>query len=158
MDTDHNMSAFECYREYVALKQHFTQPSFDYFKYNGKSNVSVDAFENRKDKYHFYKLSRKYQTKDEYVNFLVANLFENSKSWAGDLLQEEAHQIYLARQKVIQSMSYTFENECRNIFDGVSNPNDIILTDGDYPILLTKTLRSEVSIETLCLLNGILNF
>jgi hypothetical protein len=32
------------------------------------------------------------------------------------------------------------------------------VTDGVYPVLLTKTLRSEVSIETLCVLNGILNF
>jgi len=152
------MTGYEAFGLYESLKLHFSKDSYDFFKYNGKTNISVTSFENRKDKYHFYKLSRKYQTKDEYVNFLVANLFENGKSWAGDLLQEEAHQIYLARQKVIQSMSYTFENECRDIFGEVKNPNEILKTTGDYPVLLTKTLRKEVSPETLIILNSILGF
>jgi len=64
----------------------------------------------------------------------------------------------LARQKVIQSMSYTFENECRDIFGEVKNPNEILKTTGDYPVLLTKALRKEVSPETLIILNSILGF
>ncbi len=32
------------------------------------------------------------------------------------------------------------------------------MTNGDYPVLLTKALRKEIQIETLCLLNNILNF
>jgi len=40
----------------------------------------------------------------------------------------------------------------------VKNPNDILKTNGGYPLLLTKTLRGEISMETLCLLNSILNF
>lgn len=152
------MTGYEAFSLYHTLKLHFTTESYDFFKYHGKSNISVDAFENRKDKYHFYKLSRKYPIKDDLVNFLVANLLENSKAWAGDLLQDEAHQLYLARQKVVQSLSYTFENECRDIFGEVNNPNEVLKTSGDYPILLTKALRREVSPETLIILNSILGF
>ena len=46
--------AFEVYICYLAMKRHFTS-SYDYFKYNGKVNARVDAFENRKDKFFFFK-------------------------------------------------------------------------------------------------------
>jgi DNA-binding transcriptional regulator/RsmH inhibitor MraZ len=152
------MTGYETFGLYQALKLHFTSESYDFFKYNGKTNASVTTFENRKDKYHFYKLSRKYTDRDDMVNFIVANFVEDENSWVGSLLQENAEVNFRKHQKVIQSLSYTFENECRNLFEGFSNPNDIIMTDGVYPVLLTKTLRSEISIETLCVLNGDLNF
>ena len=152
------MTGYEAFSIYNGLKLHFTQKSYDYLKYNGKSNISVVTFENRKDKFHFYKLSRKHQIKDDYINFLVANLLEDSKVWVGTLLSEECDIIYRQRQKVIQSMSYTFENECRDLFSDYKNPNDVLVTNGDYPVLLTKALRKEISPETLIILNRILNF
>ena len=152
------MTGFETFGLYQALKLHFTSESYDFFKYNGKTNVSVTTFENRKDKYHFYKLSRKYSDREDMTAFIVANMVEDENSWVGNLLQEPAEVNFRKHQKVIKSFSYTFENECRSLFEGTTNPNDIIMTDGVYPVLLTKTLRSEVSIETLCVLNGILNF
>jgi hypothetical protein len=153
------ISGYEAFGLYQALKLHFTTDSYDYFKYNGKTSISVTSFENRKDKYHFYKLSRKYTNKDDLINFIVANLVEDDKSWVGVLLQEEADINYRKRQKVIQSLSYTFENDCILIFeDCILNPNEVLKTDGDYPVLLTKALRKEIQIETLCILNQILGF
>ncbi len=152
------MTGYEAFGLYQALKLHFTQESYDFFKYNGKSNVNVTSFENRKDKYHFYKLSRKYSNKDDLTDFIVANLMVTERMWVGDLLSEDAEVRYRARKKTLQSLSYVFENDCRTIFEGLDDPNSVIKTDGDYPVLLTKTLRGEVSIETLCILNHILNF
>ena len=83
------ITAYETFQLYNALKLHFTG-NYDFFKYNGKSNVSVDSFERRKDKYHFYKLSRKYPNKEEMKNFLVANFVENDQMWVGDLLNDGA--------------------------------------------------------------------
>jgi hypothetical protein len=98
------ISGYEAFGLYQSLKLHFTTDSYDYFKYNGKTNVTVTAFENRKDKYHFYKLSRKYTNKEDLINFIVANLIEDEKSWVGALLQEEADMNFRKRQKVIQSL------------------------------------------------------
>ena len=153
------MTGYETFGLYQALKLHFTQESYDFFKYNGKTNVSVTTFENRKDKYHFYKLSRRLAQKDDMIDFIVANLVEDEKTWVGSLLMQESEVNYRKHQKVIQSMSYTFENDCKLIFrDCILNPNEVLMTDGDYPVLLKKGLQKSVNIESMCLLNNMLGF
>jgi hypothetical protein len=153
------ITGYEAFGLYQALKLHFTTETYDYFKYHGKTSVSITSFENRKDKYHFYKLSRKYTNKEDLINFIVANFVEDERSWVGTLLQEEADMNFRKRQKIVQSLSYTFENDCILIFeDCILNPNEVLKTDGDYPALLTKTLQKDVQIETLCLLNQVLGF
>jgi hypothetical protein len=153
------MTGYETFGLYQALKLHFTQESYDFFKYNGKTNVSVTTFENRKDKYHFYKLSRRLAQKEDMIDFIVANLVEDEKTWVGSLLMQESEVNYRKHQKVIQSMSYTFENDCKLIFrDCILNPNEVLMTDGDYPVLLKKGLQKSVNIESMCLLNNMLGF
>ncbi len=152
------MTGYETFSLYQAIKLHFSQESYDFFKYNGKSNISLNAFDSRKDKYHFHKLSRRYQDKDDMINFIVSNFVENEKTWVGSLLQDEAEVNYLKHQKIIQSLSYMFENDCKNVFEGEDDPNSLLKTEGDYPILLKKALRKEIHIESVCLLNNILNF
>ena len=154
-----SITGYEAFGMYQAIKLHFTTDSYDFMKYGGKSKISVDAFDNRKDKYHFHKLSRRLTTQDELIMFLVANFIHNDAIWVGDLLTEESEAIYRQRQRVIQSMSYIFENDCRKIFEGVSNPNEVLQSDdGDYPSLLKMTLQKATEIETLCILNNILGF
>jgi hypothetical protein len=153
------ITGYETFGLYQALKLHFTTDSYDYHKYGGKSKISVDAFENRKDKYFFYKLSRKFQNKDDLVEFLVANFVFDDKCWVGTLLDDVAVEKYRERQKVLQSLSYKFENDCDKIFCEVFNPNEVIkVVNGEYPILLTMALRKEIEVETLCILNKLLGF
>ena len=152
------MTGYEAFSLYESLKLHFNKDTYDFFKYNGKTNITVTSFENRKDKYHFYKLSRKYSDKQDLTDFIVANLMVSERLWVGDLLCEDAEVRYRARKKTLQSLSYVFENDCRTIFDGVKDPNEVIKTEGDYPVLLLKALRKEITMETLVILNRILNF
>jgi hypothetical protein len=153
------ITGYETFGLYQAIKLHFTTDNYDFHKYGGKSKISVDAFENRKDKFYFYKLSRRLSTKDELIAFLVANFVNDDNCWVGNLLEETSDNVYRDRQKVIQSLSYTFENDCENIFDEVMNPNEVIkVVNGDYPILLTMALRKDIQIESLCILNKILQF
>ncbi len=153
------IDGYEAFSMYQSLKLHFNQQSYDFFKYNGKTNTSKMVFENRKDKYHFYKLARKVTQKDDLVSFLVANFVENENVWIGDLLTEDAEVNFRKHQKIIQSLSYIFENDCKVIFEDCKEPNDVIrVVDGEYPILLKKALRKEIHVETLCLLAQILGF
>ena len=153
------MTGYEAFGLYESLKLHFSKDSYDFFKYNGKTNISITSFENRKDKYHFYKLSRKLTNRDDLISFIVANLIAKESLWVGDLLTEDAEVNFRQRQKVIQSLSYVFENDCKTIFENTNDPNIVIkVNDGEYPILLKNTLQKEIQIETLCILNQILNF
>jgi hypothetical protein len=151
------INGYEAFCLYTSLKLHFNSDSYDYFKYNGKVNTSIDAFENRKDKWHFYKLSRRFTNVEQGRDFIVANLVHDPNVWIGNLLTEESDIQYRARQKVIQSLTYTFTNEIGVLFDG--NPNDFLkVEDGQYPKLLTMFLQSDMSIETICILNKLIGF
>lgn len=153
------MTEYEVFGIYKSLKLHFSQESFDFHKYHGKSKISVKAFEKRKDKWHFIKLAKKFNNIDHCISFLVANFINDDKLWVGSLLMDEADDIYINRQKVLQSLSYVFENDCLKLFDGIKNPNDILkVTNGEHPILLKKTMQKVTQIETLCVLNNILLF
>ena len=84
------MEPYEAYQKYLALKTHFKNDSYDYFKYHGKLKGDRSKFETRKDKYHFYKLSKM----KEPVDFMVANMMVNPNFWSGDVNDEKAISIY----------------------------------------------------------------
>jgi hypothetical protein len=150
------LTGYEAFCLYTGLKLHFTS-SYDFFKYNGKVRSTVDSFDNRRDKYYFHKISRKYN-KEEFEQFLVANFLHDPSIWIGKLMDEEANERYLQYQKVIQSLSYVFENDCRELFGSVDTPNELFKTDGEHPLLLKKALRGEVSIQTVFILNKLIDF
>ena len=121
-------------------------------------NTSIDAFENRKDKWHFYKLSRRFTNVDQGRDFIVANLVHDPNVWIGHLLTEESDIQYRKRQKVIQSLTYTFTNEIASLMRHKDPNASLKIHDGQYPELLTQYLQSDISIETICILNKLMNF
>jgi len=150
-------TGFAAYALWNALKLHFTSDSYDYFKYNGKTNVSKQTFSIRKDKYQFYKLSRKYSL-EELRNFYVANFVYGKSDWVGELLQD-GNENYLKWQKIIQSLTYTFENDIVHLLDEVEKPNDLLLVkSNEFPKLLQSVMNYSISIETVIILNDIMNF
>lgn len=141
------MSAFECYKEYLALKNHFSKPDYDYFKYNGKLRANADSFNTRKDKLFFQKLAKH----PDVHNFLVANLSENEKHWIRDLAySENAEKTYKDWLKRQQSLSYVFKQELGKL-DSDFNRNFVVKSN-EHPLLLKLFLAREISLETLCLL------
>lgn len=152
------MTGFEAYSLYKALHLHFNTDSYNYITYNGKTKVTPEEFENRPDKFTFVKLGNKYRTQDLALLY-IANFLTDNVSWTDDFLTEEAIENMVKHQKVLESMSYIFSDECKYIFGSVDNPNEVLLVkSGEYPVLLTQYLRSKVSLETLCILNKLLNF
>ena len=82
----------------------------------------------------------------------------DSNVWIGHLLTEESDIQYRKRQKVIQSLTYTFTNEIESLMRQES-PNDLLMIhDGQHPALLTKLLQNDISVETVCIMNSIMNF
>ena len=94
---------FEVYKTYVALKMHFTS-DYDYFKYNGKVKAEPTSFETRKDKYHFYKMSKR----KDWFNYILSNIVSD-ESWIGNMLTPEGEQRHVEWSKRIQSLG-KFQN------------------------------------------------
>ena len=148
---------FEAFAMYHGLKLHFSG-NYDYVKYNGKTNVTKDQFTIRKDKFSFYKLSRKYN-REELFGFYVANFLKSSKLWAGDLLSEDADSEFKLWLKVQQSLTYIFEQDLNHLFDLVDRPDDLLkVEDGQYPLLYNQYLQDEIHLETVVILDDVLNF
>jgi len=151
-------SGFSAFAIFNAIKLHFTSSRYDFFRYNGKSNVTKQNFANRKDKYSFYKLSRKYRNED-LVNFYVANFLVKDITWIGDITGAEGEENYKMWQKRNQSLNYRFKEDIMYLVDKVSVSSDMIkVKDGQYPLLLNETMQGAVSIETLSILNHMMGF
>mgnify|MGYP000282246571 FL=1 len=144
--------AFDLYVYFLALKKHFTS-NYDFFKYNGKVKASLYSFENRNDKFHFYKLSKKPEAK----NLILANMLENPKIWIGDLLEDKCLDIYKQWEKKQQSLGYVFRNDLSKL-DFDDPKADLRVQNGQHPRLLKLHINGEVEIETLIILNDLAKF
>ena len=151
-------SGFSAFAIFNAIKLHFTSDSYDFFRYNGKSNVTKQNFANRKDKYSFYKLSRKYRN-EELLNFYIANFLVKDVNWIGDITGVEGEENYKMWQKRNQSLNYRFKEDIMYLMGKVSIRSDMIkVKDGQYPLLLNETMQGAVTIETLSILNHMMGF
>ena len=148
-------TGYAAFALYNSLKLHFTSSSYDYFKYNGKTNVSKDSFLKRKDKYTFYKLSRKYPL-EELKDFFIANFLEGDK-WVGEMSNADGEEVYKKWQKIQQSLTYTFENDTIYLFDKYK-PGEMFKLSGNYPNLLKELMENKIHIETLVYMNMIMGF
>jgi hypothetical protein len=152
------MEAFEAYKIYTAVKNHFVLDSYDYFKYNKKINLSYNSFLNRRDKIFFAKLGKR---KENYLeDFLVSNFLHDPKMWIGELLSEESETKYKEWKRRQESLTYIFKNEVE-FMDGWNSEELeewFQVQYGEHPNIIRMYLRKEISLETLTMLNSILNF
>ena len=152
------MQPYEVYTTYLAMKKHFTDAKYDFFRYNGKTRASVSAFNKRRDKYFFERMSRKLSD-DEIKNYFIANFIATdnpSAVWVGEIIQS-GEKKYNEMAKRHQSLTYTFSEECRNIFDEFQLPDAFDCKRG-HPPVVKRYLAGELSIETLTTLDIIFNF
>ena len=152
------MTPFQVYIEYLALKSHFSNEKYDYFKYNKKVRASVKSFNSRSDKYWFEKTSRKYNDK-EIVDFLVSNFVaaDNPQSiWIGHIINS-GERTYAEWMKTNQSLTYIFKEQSEELFSETKLENVFDCSKG-HPIVLKKFLSGKISIETLVIFDKIFLF
>jgi len=138
---------YDAYVKYLALKSHFSDKNYDYFKYNGKVKAWRQTFETRKDKYFFYKLSKK---KDP-VEFLVANFIGSKDFYIGSIREDSAEDIYMEYKKRHQSLTYIFKGDIAKMKDDFND--NIIVPKNEHPYLLRLYMSGDICIETLTLIN-----
>ena len=146
---------YDAYCLYLAINNHFYSDSYDYFKYNGKVSAKLESFMKRKDKYHFAKLSRKYN--DELKDFLVAN-FSKKKYYVRELLEQECEKNYITYKKMKQKMTYAITEEMRYLFDKYKHIDICLgIKDGQHSNILREYLGGRIKAETLITVDKIFN-
>ena len=151
------MRGYDLYCLYQAIKLHFTSEGYNFFHYDGKTRVSIDAFEKRRDKYFFHRLARKYRD-EEMVSFLVANFVHADGNWTKSLLEEEAESTFREWKRVTDSMSKVYVEDLQKIATK-DNFNDLFkIEDGQFPKLLVAFMQKEVTLETMVILNNVFGF
>lgn len=153
------MTAYECYYMFLCLKQHFSKPSYDVFKYNWKTRTSLASFNKRKDRLFFERLSRK-KSEDEIKEFFISNFAytENPRGvYIPDLMQE-GEEIYTRWRKYNQSLFYNFKLEM-NVFVSHQDLNEFMKCEkSQHSSLIQKYLQKHLSLETLVIVDQIFNY
>ena len=150
------MTGFEVYKMYLALKLHFTSDTYDYFQYGGNAKASQVSFDQRKDKFFFVKLSRKF--KDfELREFFVANLTAEDKVYPATLVREGAKN-YADYTKRKESLSYHFKEDVATLHDTHNRFDDLFKVEGVHPPLLKSFLGGRICLETLTIFNKIFQY
>ena len=152
------VTPFETYQTYLSIKNHFSSPRYDYFKYGGRSRAKITAFNKRKDKYWFEKTSRKYADKN-IVDFLVSNFVtanNPSSLWIGEIINsgERTYADWTRRQ---QSISYLFKEECSKLLEEYKL-DELFECGKGHPIILKRFLGGDISLETFVIFDIIFSF
>ena len=146
-----SVSGFRTWQIATATNMHFKSASFDAFKFHFKSkNLSMSAFEKRKDKYFFEKLAHKLQKEEVVKQYVFANVFFDDKSWIGHMVEEP----YKEYTKRLQSFSYLFTQELKTIdFNNALNSQN-----GEIPDIIKKYLYGSIMAESVIAINMVTDF
>jgi T4 gene Gp59 loader of gp41 DNA helicase len=152
------LSEFQAFQIFCAMRLHFKSDKYDYVKYNGATRVTLESYSERKDKYMFQKLAKKY-SKENLEHLLVANLYRESDIWVGNLFQDQSMKRYNKRMSFVTSPAYFVANE----MDKILNETDFkTLFHQDEPGSSTEfwaaLIDEQISPETYIVVNDILQF
>lgn len=153
------MTPFEVYEVYLSIKMHFTEPTYDYFKYSGKVKSNINSFNKRQDRYFFEKLSRK-KLNQEILDYFVSNFIEVSdpaKMWVGEM-KTNGDTNYIKWKGRIQSLSYVFEQDLKTLTSSNHLYESLFPESKVHPKVIKSYLASKISPETLVILNDLTSF
>lgn len=150
MDSSLN-KAYDIFKYYMAVKL-YLKGDYDIVKYQGKLRVSRSSFEKRRDRRLFASLSKK----SDVYNFVLANLLDNKDMHVSSMLDSRrSEEVYINWIKREESRSHFLENDLEYL-DNEFDENFIM--KGDYPYLLGLYYDSKIGIDTLSLMNSIVNY
>ena len=152
------MTPYQVYTEYLALKSHFTNKNYDYFKYNKKVRATITSFNRRKDRYFFERTSRKLSDK-EIIDFLLSNFVATdtpSNLWIGEIISsgERTYSDWTKRQ---QSLTYLFKEQSNELLSNNELENLFSCSKG-HPTILKRFLGGDISLETFVIYDRIFSF
>ena len=146
------MEPIDVYLMYCAMKAHFSKNDYDFLTYKGKSRVPRNSFYKRKDRIFFVKLSKKYEEYEDIKNYFVANFVTERNGYIANF-NDENYKIWKDRRSNFYDI---FTEEIRPF---VKDFNPIFkVKNSEHPFLLKEYLGKRVSLETLIILDELLEF
>lgn len=146
------MEPIDVYLMYCAMKAHFGKGDYDFITYKGKTRIKRDTFYKRKDRSFFVRLSRKYKTEKEIKNYFVSNFIKNKKGYIANFSDDIFETWKLKRQSFFDM----FEVEMKPLVEAFENLFSI--ENGQHPKLMREFLGGRVSLETMIILNELVNY
>jgi hypothetical protein len=152
------LEPYQAYTTYLSLKNHFTDKKYNYFTYNGKVKANIQSFYKRKDRFYFEKMSRQ-KNDEEIINFFISNFVscdDPQSLWIGEIIKE-GEENYKNWIRKIQSLSYKFKEEV-SILNSENFDEMFEVKSNKHPKILKEFLQKKLSLETMIILNNILNY
>jgi len=146
------MEPIDVYLMYCAMKAHFGKSDYDFVTYKGKTRIRRESFYERKDRSFFVKLSRKYETEDQIKNYFVANFIKDKKGYIANF-NDENYESWKLKRKGFFEM---FEVEMKPLVESFEDM--FIVENGQHPKLMREFLGGRVSLETLIILDELVNY
>jgi len=159
-------TAWDVYRIYRCIKFHF-ETDYDCFKYNFKSsNIKLKLFLNSKGLEAICKyISYRYTNEEELKQFIFANYIKNNQIDLVFLHKEKelTDKTYSEFRRKQESLGYIFKQDITKLFESVNDITTICKcmdTEGmfgNYPEILVQTKEELINIETLIIMDDIMN-
>jgi hypothetical protein len=149
--------SFDVYKMYLGIRLHFKDGNYNYVKNEGRIKASNTSFEKRPDKYFFEKLARKYN-EEELLDYFLANSIYGTENKV-IYNQDEAENIYNIWRSKKEGMSYVIMEDISLILDSdIEFNHHFVVSNGEHPILLTMFLQDKILMETIIVLNELIDF
>lgn len=121
--------------------------------------ASLQSFYKRKDRMWFEMLSRK-KKDQEIIDFFVANFVscdDPQSLWVGEIIRN-GEDNYKNWNRKIQSLSYLFKEEVNSLFSSKKIDELFLIKNNQHPQILKEYLQGKISLETMVILNQILDY
>ena len=144
------MQAVDVYLMYCALKAHF-QGDYDYHKFGGKTKTKRESYYKRKDRFFFAKTAVKYED-TEVLNYFVSNFIHNRSGYIANFTDKNYETWMNKRAMFYEIFSQEMQPFVKNfepLFECKS---------GQHPTLLKEYMGKRISLETMIVLDDLVEF
>lgn len=159
-EPNRKIDGYSVYKLYLMVKGHFNN-QYDCIKYNWVMRVSTKAYEKRRDKYFFERLSKKYTLGELYKIFLC-NVLSNPDAWVGDISGADALQFYRQQMGKLERASYIFKEDIENLSGFCETKGirfqDLFSTASGQPLIFKMLQQEIISYETFILMHSVFGF
>lgn len=149
------MNGFEVYRKYIAIKLHFTNDSYDYFRSEGRTTANIHSYSKRKDQYFFDYLAKNGGDESDITMKLVLYFLNERHMYIKEIVEEcrKRPNYFLQWLGFIEGFPYTAIKQFNDIRDEFLKTK--IFPDVFHsPLMFEKYLEKELYAESFILFDS----